>query len=285
MPSSLIFSKVEIVEKGVVTVRWMIQLHATMTMLSIFTCFARIIMTWRSWWFVRFAEWMKFACFCYLVSISASVRIVKVRLVFVPCVSPPSLLAWKSICNGIIWNLMLPSVILIAHVIFIIPHRWHTGWCCTSMVLMFLQTFCMQTTFKCNGALYPFGWCVYWLKGPENGKSDLKKCWSGILVSYISLVISWSFFLSFLNDDIFCFWKVCHISFNNWQICVCYFRSGIICIPLSANDTPLLCPAISFRVWNLSAINTWWSAYTFTPISGLCSINLQNLFDMICTNS
>jgi hypothetical protein len=49
MPSSLIFSKsmlkVEIVEKGVVTVRWMIQLRATMTMLSIFTCFARIIMT------------------------------------------------------------------------------------------------------------------------------------------------------------------------------------------------------------------------------------------------
>jgi hypothetical protein len=80
-----------------------------------------------------------------------------------------------------------------------------------------------------------------------------------------------------LNDDIFCFWKVCHISFNNWQICVCYFRSGIICIPWSANDTPLLCPAISFRVWNLSAINTWWSAYTFTPISGLCSINQQNL--------
>jgi hypothetical protein len=70
---------------------------------------------------------------------------VKVRLVFVPCVSPPSLLAWKSICNGIIWNLMLPSVILIVHVIFIIPHRWHTGWCCTSMVLCFFKRFaCKQ---------------------------------------------------------------------------------------------------------------------------------------------
>lgn len=38
-------------------------------------------------------------------------------------------------------------------------------------------------------------------------------------------------------------------------------------------------------VYEISVPLTLGGAYTFTPISGLCSINLQNLFDMICKNS
>jgi hypothetical protein len=60
---------------------------------------------------------------------------VKVSLVFVPCVIPPSLLAWKFICNGIhMKSLMLSSVMCIVHGIFIIAYCLHTSCCCTFVV-------------------------------------------------------------------------------------------------------------------------------------------------------
>ena len=89
----------------------MIQLLAATADPSTFTCFARRITTWKRWWPVRLAEWMKSVCFCYLASISVFVKIVKVSIAIVPCVSLPSLLEWRCICNVIIMKILMIKVV------------------------------------------------------------------------------------------------------------------------------------------------------------------------------